>query len=258
MTDPKLENSGASNSMKFMGIGILFCCLCIGTLIVYPPARRNIKKFISMINFGVNNTRTPKGFPIHGIDVSIYQLWIDWETVSEQNLIKFAFIKATEGENHVDKAFKRNWRKSKQYGIKRGAYHFFRQEKGGRVQALNYLSTVDFEKGDLAPVLDIEVFNGGSKVKWYQDIDTWLQIVEAKTGKKPIIYSGVAFYRLHLESRYRNYPVWVANYNRKKLRSGLKWHFWQHTDRAKIKGITGLVDHNVFNGPEIAMNELSF
>jgi len=258
MNQPKHRKSRTKSFLKYLGIFILFCCLCFAALMLYKPARRNVQKFISMINFGINDTRPPEGFPIHGIDVSIYQLWIDWETVSEQNLIKFAFIKATEGEDLVDKAFKRNWRKTKQHGIKRGAYHFFRQEKGGRVQALNYLSTVDFEKGDLAPVLDIEVFNGASKEKWYRDIDTWLRIVEEKTGKRPIIYSGVAFYRLHLESRYKNYPLWVANYNRKKLRSGLKWHFWQHTDRAKIKGIAGPVDHNVFNGPESEMNELSF
>jgi len=244
--------------LKLLGVSALFFCLLAGAILIYPPTRKNVGKFLSLVNFGINDTRPPEGFPIHGIDVSIYQLWIDWKTVSEQNLIKFAFIKATEGESHVDKAFKRNWKKSKQHGIKRGAYHFFRQEKGGKVQALNYLATVDFEKGDLAPVLDIEVFNGGSKEEWYQDIDTWLQIVEEKTGKRPIIYSGVAFYRQHLESRYKKYPVWVANYNRKKLRSGLNWHFWQHTDRAKIKGIAVPVDHNVFNGPESEMDELSF
>lgn len=258
MTPAKRRKSKAKTFIRYTGIFILFCCLCIAALMLYKPARRTVQKFMSSINFGINDTRPPEGFPIHGIDVSVYQLWIDWKTVSEQNLIKFAFIKATEGESHVDKAFKRNWRKSKQHGIKRGAYHFFRQEKGGKIQALNYLSTVEFEKGDLAPVLDIEVFNGKSREQWYSDIDTWLRIVEEKTGKKPIIYSGVAFYTEHLASRYKNFPFWVANYNRKKLRTGLKWHFWQHTDRAKIKGIVGPVDHNVFNGPEKEMNKLSF
>jgi len=258
MNAKKSKKSGLKNFIQIFGISILFCFLCIAALMLYPPARRNVQKFIGSINFGINDTRPPAGYPIHGIDVSIYQLWIDWKTVSEQNLIKFAFIKATEGGNHVDKLFKRNWRKSKEHGIKRGAYHFFRQEKGGKEQALNYLETVDFEKGDFAPVLDIEVFNGSSKEQWYRDIDTWLRIVEEKTGKRPIIYSGVSFYRQHLAARYKKYPLWVANYNRRKLRPGLKWHFWQHTDQAKIKGIASPVDHNVFNGTESEMNELSF
>jgi len=193
MNHHKRKKSRTKTFLKYLGIFILSCCLCFAALMLNKPARRNIQKFMRMINFGINDTRPPEGFPIHGIDVSIYQLWIDWETVSEQNLIKFAFIKATEGENHVDKAFKRNWRKSKQHGIKRGAYHFFRQEKGGKVQALNYLSTVDFEKGDFAPVLDIEVFNGGSKEKWYRDIDTWLRIVEKKPERGPLSIAELHF-----------------------------------------------------------------
>ena len=43
-----------------------------------------------------------------GIDVSRYQGEINWQEFASQN-ISFAFIKATEGSNHVDKCFADNW-----------------------------------------------------------------------------------------------------------------------------------------------------
>src|SRR5689334_869970 len=48
--------------------------------------------------FGVD---IPTNYSIHGIDVSKYQEFIDWESVKAMNVegvqIQFAFIKATEG-----------------------------------------------------------------------------------------------------------------------------------------------------------------
>ena len=66
------------------------------------------------------------------------------------------FIKATEGIVNTDPQFKRNWKKSKQAGMIRGAYHFFLATKDGREQAENFISMVDLEEGDLPPVVDIE------------------------------------------------------------------------------------------------------
>ena len=68
----------------------------------------------------------------------------------------FVFIKATEGIVNTDPQFKRNWKKSKQAGMIRGAYHFFLATKDGREQAQNFISMVDLEEGDLPPVVDIE------------------------------------------------------------------------------------------------------
>lgn len=228
-----------------------------GVLMLIPGVRKTVVLYANYFYFEKAELDPPSGYDIHGIDVSWYQLWIDWKTVKEQNVIQFAFIKATEGETLVDRAFKRNWRETKKHGIRRGAYHFFRPNKSGEKQARAYLKAVDFQKGDMAPVLDIEVL-GDDKKKFYKEIDAWLKVVETETGKRPIIYSGRRFYADHLESRYSDYPFWVANYNRKKLRIRQRWHFWQHTDRAKIKGIFGKVDHNVFNGPLAELERLCF
>ena len=200
----------------------------------------------------------PPGFEVHGIDVSHYQNKIDWKIVGEQKKIKFVFIKATEGISKLDRKFKKNWEGAKSNRIKRGAYHYFRPKLSGIEQAKFYLSVVDFKKGDLYPVLDLEENPNTSIKLFYEEIDAWLKIVELETGKKPILYASRKYYTSYLEKRYPNHHLWVANYNTLKNPLKGKWKFWQHTKKARISGISGRVDHNVFNGSENDLLAMSF
>lgn len=88
--------------------------------------------FVRYPEFGIE---IPANFPIHGIDVSRYQSHIDWEEVKDMKVekvqIDFAFIKATEGTGKVDVYYARNWKRSQDAGMVRGAYHFFCQQKTG-------------------------------------------------------------------------------------------------------------------------------
>ncbi|MBL0015595.1 MAG: hypothetical protein IPP17_03940 [Bacteroidetes bacterium] len=95
-------------------------------------------------------------FSIRGIDVSRYQGKIEWAKVKQAG-IRFAFIKATEGTDYVDPYFAVNWDEAKDKGIARGAYHFFRPAQDGKAQAEHFLKQVKWTKGDLPPVLDLEV-----------------------------------------------------------------------------------------------------
>src|SRR3954463_8047491 len=72
---------------------------------------------------GGNNAPHPRGYPIHGIDVSRHQGEIDWNAVASSG-VKFAWIKATEGGDHADVMFQANWQGAKAAGVARGAYHF--------------------------------------------------------------------------------------------------------------------------------------
>src|SRR5690606_27434896 len=67
---------------------------------------------------------SPKAFQVHGVDVSKYQGDIDWPELRRHGA-SFAFIKATEGADHADVAFRRNWDGAANAGIPRGAYHFY-------------------------------------------------------------------------------------------------------------------------------------
>jgi len=207
------------------------------------------------------NIRIPRGYGIHGIDVSSYQGKIDWTLVKAMEdddvRIRFAFIKATEGMFSVDPYFQRNWREAPKAGIVCGAYHYFKPKRSGEWQAKFFLQTVRFEAGDLPPVVDIEELNGASPAKMRTELQVFLTHIENKTGAKPIIYTGLSFYKDYLSGYFDGYPLWIAHYYQPKLaidRSA--WHFWQHSDKARISGIGHVVDFNAFNGDSVAFERM--
>lgn len=206
--------------------------------------------------------RIPRNFSIHGIDVSSYQGKIDWKKVKamkEDSVhVTFAFIKATEGISSVDPYFQRNWREAPKAGIVCGAYHYFIPRKSGLWQARFFLQTVKFEEGDLPPVIDVEDLSGQSPEKMRAELSDFIRHVEKKTGVKPIIYSGLVFYKDYLKGHFDGYPLWIAHYYQAELKAGktTKWQFWQHSDRARITGISHVVDFNAFKGDSLSFQQM--
>jgi len=205
-------------------------------------------------SFGI---RIPTRYHIHGIDVSYAQGKINWPKVKameEDHIhISFAFIKATEGLLTVDPYFKRNWREAPKTGIRCGAYHFFRPKKNGLWQARFFLQNVKIESGDLPAVVDIERLDGVAPAAMRSQLRDFLKHVQAKTHVKPIIYTGLSFYKDYLKGYYDDYPLWIAHYNREELKAGANtnWWFWQHSETGKVNGINHTVDFNVFKGDSL-------
>ena len=226
----------------------------------YAYEKRAYRKvqFTRYPEFGI---AIPESYSIHGIDVSKYQHSIAWEEVKAMKVktiqLGFAFIKATEGIGNTDPRFGRNWRRSKDAGICRGAYHFFIASKDGRMQAENFIKRVELEPGDLPPVLDIEQLNGATPTQLKKEAKRWLETVEAYYNVRPIIYTNVGFYKQNLGSEFDNYPLWVAHYYQpEQPRISRGWVFWQHSDEGRVNGIIGKVDFNVFNGDSLAFKQL--
>ena len=98
-------------------------------------------------------------------------------------------------------------------------------------------------------MLDVEERGKLSAKELRKRVSQWLKMVEKRTGKKPIIYSGAVFYHSNLAGYFNEYPWWVAHYyQRRPDNDGIAWRFWQHSDRGQVDGINGPVDFNVFNG----------
>lgn len=235
----------------FIVLAMLF--LSISGWILYQWLLYRKAKFSHYPEFGI---AIPQDYSIHGIDVSKYQSLIAWKEVKAMKIkaiqLGFTFIKATEGTSNTDPQFKRNWKKSKDAGILRGAYHFFIGSKDGRLQAENFIDKVKLETGDLPPVLDIEHLNGVSPPQLKKEVKIWLAIIENYYGVKPIIYTNVDFYKQNLGSEFDEYPLWVAHYYQlKQPRINRGWIFWQHSDKGRVNGIVSKVDFNVFNGDSL-------
>lgn len=229
---------------------IVIVVLTTSGWMIYKWMQYRKAKFARYPEFGIN---IPTGYELHGIDVSKYQHTIAWDEVKAMKVqeveMTFAFVKATEGIGNTDPQFKRNWKKAKEAGLYRGAYHFFIASKDGRLQAENFVDKVDLESGDLPPVLDVEQLNGTTAEVFKKEVKEWLDIVEEHYGVKPIIYTNVDFYTRNLGSDFDKYPLWAAHYYQpEEPRINRNWTFWQHSDEGRVNGITSPVDFNVFNG----------
>ncbi|MHC0447332.1 glycoside hydrolase family 25 protein [Flavobacterium sp. 3-218] len=187
-----------------------------------------------------------------GIDVSEFQGKVDWEEVEildEKYPVQFVFIRATAGNDRVDRQFKRNWEGAKENKIMRGAYHYYRPNENSIEQADLFIKTVKLQKGDLPPVLDIE------KLPKNQSLDSlkvglkrWLNKVEKHYQVRPIIYSGERYYTDFLKEEFSDYLFWIANYNFYREKIEDDWLFWQFTEKASLPGIEHRVDVNIYNG----------
>lgn len=250
---------------KRWDIRILIIAVCvIALLATYIWINRSVQqkeedaRFALYPDYGIE---LPLGYKIHGIDVSNYQGNIHWPAVAamkDQDVnIRFAFIKATEGLKSVDKKYTRNWQLARQANITRGAYHFFLATKSGRLQAQNFIKTVQLEPGDLPPVLDVEELYGVRPDSMRSRVASWLRTVEAAYHVKPIIYTGASFYKNFLGKDFDEYPLWVAHYFVKE-KPGVEegWYFWQHNATGKVNGIRTRVDFNVFSGDSTLFNSL--
>lgn len=212
------------------------------------PFSSNQWTFIS--EFGI---KLPLRYQIHGIDISHHNDHIDWDILknAQANDVKidFVYIKATEGATHVDKRFKYNWAEAQRVGIRRGAYHFYNPRRHSSQQAENFISQVKLTKGDLPPVLDLEVTGGKPDEIIIKGVRNWLEIVENHYGIRPVIYINEHFYKRYIAGNFEDYPIWMAGYSRTHLNDVAPDHqliLWQHSEKGWVKGIKGFVDFNVF------------
>jgi lysozyme len=200
---------------------------------------------------------TPSDYPIHGIDISRWQGNIDWHTVRRSDAVHFAFIKATEGGDHVDPLFFQNWEGAKRAGVPRGAYHFVYWCRPAHEQMLWFRRVVPNDPTSLPPVLDLEwnnhsktCPNGASKETARAMTAVMLREMEAHTGKRPIIYTDMNFYNDVLKGHFRDYHFWPRSVPRHPAPrfTDRNWTFWQYTAKGRVPGIGEEVDRNAFNG----------
>jgi len=223
-------------------------CAVEPALAFYP------KKGDSAPHHGVRDARRKV---IQGIDVSRWQGDIDWAKVKDAGT-RFAFIKATEGGDHVDPNFKRNWIEAKKHGVPRGAYHFVWWCRPAKDQVRWIKKHIPRDPDALPPVLDVEWQNDSqcarrvSREDALEKIQIMLKGLREHTGKKPIIYTDINFHEDVLEGAFNDHPYWLrstaAPLAKRYARD--RWEFWQFTTTGRVPGITGHVDRNAFFGSE--------
>ncbi len=192
-------------------------------------------------------------YEILGADVSHWQGDVDFSLLEQQG-VRFAFIKATEGSAHVDEKFEENLARVQETDMKFGFYHFFSFDSPGETQAENYIARVPALENLLSPVIDVEYY--GDYFRHPPEIEpvqaqlrAMIDRLEAHYGKKPILYATQRAYRRYIQGAFDDCDLWIRSVYLPPLNAD--WTFWQYTDRARLNGYSGtekFIDLNVFRG----------
>ena len=186
-----------------------------------------------------------------GIDVSHYQGQIDWVKVAESG-VKFAWIKATEGDSMGDPMFSANWRGAVANDIPFGLYHVWRLNAPR--QRANFLSAIHPIPHSFWCALDVEpgtISNEedeGAALVWLNEIDE----SGVPTGK-PIVYASPSQSQSFVDPAWLQYPLWTAHYTglpKPNTNKWPTWMFWQRQANGSVPGISTPVDIDWFNGSD--------
>lgn len=191
---------------------------------------------------------------IKGIDVSAWQGKIDWKTVADYGM-GFAILRITEAGNVVDSQFENNLAGCNKYNIPVGVYKYSYAMTIAEIQreARKVVSTLNGRRIQFPVFLDLEYNNqrtlGSESI--HKMADAFREIVET-AGYKFAIYCNVDWYTNMICSHLKKYDFWIARYPANDdgwLQERLRPDFgvgWQYSSKAKIPGISGTVDRNVF------------
>lgn len=202
---------------------------------------------------------------VRGIDVSHWQGSINWSKVRTSG-VQFAYIKATEGVSFRDKRFNDNYRGATKAKVIRGAYHFARPGTSTAKRQADYFVNRgggwSADNRTLPGMLDIEVnpkkganpcygLSKTAMVRWIRD---FVNQYHKRTGRWAVIYTNRNFWTTCTGSSSafrKNHPLMVARFGVDKPGTIPGWGthtIWQYTETGRVRGITGDVDLDSFNG----------
>lgn len=206
------------------------------------------------------------GQQVYGIDVSNHQYKIDWERLTlyadsmgvvTGNLksspylqpVLFALVKSTEGQDFQTETFERNYKESKRCGIVTGAYHFLRlSDIDGQIK--NFIDHTPLVKGDLPPVLDMELDNRTMKKEHAKAVayaHKWLEAMEKHYGVRPMLYTYDSYYNSYLKGQgFDKYDFFIARYNPETMPRVPHLEIWQYSEDGNAGGIKTSVDLDYF------------
>jgi GH25 family lysozyme M1 (1,4-beta-N-acetylmuramidase) len=197
---------------------------------------------------------------------------VNWAAVQGSGGASFAFVKATEGGTYVNPSFSSDFATLKKGGMIRGAYHYARPSGANNVAiTADAIAEASFfashtgrltAKGDLPPVLDIEVAGTLNPAQLSLWTHTWLDRAQRLTGRIPIVYTYGYFWKQKMANStgFTAYPLWLAGYSTSKpvMVGGWKTYtFWQYASNAPLAGASRVLDMSVFNGTPAHLRALA-
>lgn len=186
-------------------------------------------------------------YPVVGADISAHNGNINFGQLAQK--IDFIYIKATEGGNWNDAHFHRNLIGARRAGIAAGAYHFFRFDRPGQVQAVNIINTLYGHSFDLPVAIDIEENDNPAGIPNDTIVARLSVLTRMLTdrGYPVVFYVNKRSLNNIVRHKFPDIPLWICSLSSPPPRHFL---FWQYSHTGRMPGVKGEVDLNVFNGSE--------
>jgi GH25 family lysozyme M1 (1,4-beta-N-acetylmuramidase) len=201
---------------------------------------------------------------VHGIDVSEFQNEIDWKKVKSSEA-DFVFVRAgyrrgETGELAEDADFREFMKGAEKSGIMVGAYFFSQalNEEEAVEEADYLLELVEPYDIDMPLVIDYELFEGGRlqqavKAGEMPNASDYHNVVIAfcnrieEAGYESAVYANYDMLTNYMDSTIldKEEVIWAAQYGGSCHVKG-NYRYWQCAEDAKISGIKGTVDHDIW------------
>lgn len=191
-------------------------------------------------------------YPISGIDVSSHNGNIDFSRVVADS-ITFVYIKASEGADFRDSNFYANCDSASAVGLKVGAYHFFRKNGDGALQAKNFIEATEGKKLDLPLVIDVEDWgneSAESEAVVKRNLQEMIAALEAN-NRHVMIYTNKDGYRSYIKDEFSHLDLWLCTFRHPRKVNDYNWKMLQYSHWGNVDGVDGEVDLNVFNGDSL-------
>ena len=200
--------------------------------------------FFVIVVFAFTSCEMKKSGSAFGIDISQYNGNIDWAKVKTQEKtkdpIEFVVLRSTVGTD-VDTRYKKNYKEAKKQGFIVGSYHYYRPNENSTLQFENFKKTVNLERGDIIPVIDIEVMSTIQSIESLKKgLRNFITLVEQEYGVNPIIYTKLSMWRTYLQRDFSDCKLWIAAYSNSRRTESTVKNAEIHQFTKEIRNIPGI------------------
>ena len=194
---------------------------------------------------GESDKADVSAYRVKGIDISHHNgREIDFEAVRDGGY-SFVYMKATEGTDYKDRHFIDNFRRAREAGLGVGAYHFFRFDTDGEMQALNLMHSLRGYKLDLPVAIDVEEWGNPDGEATSRIVSRMRDLFDTmhRGGYEVIIYTNKDGYERFVKGNFDDMPLWISSFTTPS--PDIDWDVWQYSHSGTVAGVPGSVDLNV-------------
>ncbi len=127
-----------------------------------------------------------------------------------------------------------------------GSYHYYRPNENSSMQFENFKAALHLAKGDILPVVDIEVASSVQSMESLKNgLRNFISLCEKEYGVKPMIYTKLSMWEDVLQNDFADCKLWVAAYSTQRREEPTVQSAEIHQFTREIRNIPGIPEEYV-------------